>query len=354
MGWIVSSRRTAFRRRLHKHLPSLLDQLSSLVKSGIPMKAVLVHLQELPLHPTQTTYVRQLLHALETGRSLSSVWCEELPPLFVVLFEAGEQTGEMSVVLDAWSGYASERRAWGKKMIRMCTYPCLILSLAVCLFVFLVTAVLPTFLDMYHTLNLQLPRSTLVMLALVHVLPVLLGGLLACCVTAVVVGIYLYKYHPHAWEHLVYHLPGHQLVQLQRSRILCLLLSLLLRAGIPVAESLHVLGQSSGPRWLRKVSPDIERRVLAGESLHRAFAGDWDPLLFILLRWAEQTGDLAEALHKVEHHVQGRFTTRIQTIIGAVEPTLVIGMGAFVAATMLAVFVPMYDLISQVSATPIH
>lgn len=337
------------RSRMQYHLPPLLEQLASLLESGLPMKQSLQHLQAMPIHHMPRAYILELLAALESGQSLSSVWPSRLPPLYDILCQTGENTGSLPTVMLAWSSYARAQRAWFMKMVRLCMYPCLLVTMSTLLIGFLMHTVLPTFLSMYSQLGLQTPTSTREVLAGVQVLKktaiaVFWGG--------IVIALGLWVVHRKCtslWEVVRRYVPGSRLMQLHQTRILCLLLSLFLDAGIPVGDSLHHLASTRGPRWMAQSIPDIEARVLRGEVLYRAFGGNWDPLLYILLRWAEQTGDLVQALQKVEQHAQEALWRRVQGVVKALEPTLVIAMGACVAMTMLAVFVPMYDLMSQVS-----
>jgi type II secretory pathway component PulF len=341
------------RWNLQRQLPPVLEQLASLLLAGVPLKQALLHMQDAPLQRRLQHYVQALLDAIENGGKLAAVWRKHLPPLYVVLIEAGEMTGELHTVFLAWAQFATERQKWTRKVFRMCTYPCLLLVLSICLLVFLVHTVLPTFLSMYFQLGLHLPASTQFLVNALHELPTVFGFSLVCCLVIGCLLIGLHNKFPHQVKSIVSRIPGYRVIHLQRTREICLVLSLLVDAGIPIVDSLEVLAMSPGPRWLRSASRYVRSEVMRGEPLHKAFVGDWDPLLFVLLRWAEQTGDLVAALRQVEAHVRDVITTRLHAAMQAAEPMMVIGVGAFVGATMLAVFVPMYDLVTQVSSAPI-
>lgn len=336
------------RRRDRGHLPALCDHLASLLDAGLPLDQALGHLTATRFQGSRSLTAASL--AVEQGLPLSEAWTGDVPYLLSSLLAAGELTGNLPRVLHLWVAHVEQMRAWRERLVRIVGYPALLLSGMVALVVYVARVVLPTFLSVYTQLGLPAPVSTRVLERVLSQLPAILGGVLVL-VSLSLAGMYVIRRNvPSLWSRIHRRFPGYGLWLLARTHRLCMLLRLLLDAGLPLLEGVQSLQRMVRPQWLAEAGQTIASGILSGKALTTAFGGEWDPLLSVLLEWAERTGELPTAFDRVEKYTRERLRHRTDTLLQVLEPGLTLLMGALVAGTMFTVFVPMYDLMAAVAA----
>lgn len=338
----------------HRELQRLADHLAALLEAGLPIHQALIHLSAHPLNRHQSYWLRPALSAVQDGRSIASGWRLLAPPLLQTLLLAGEQSGHVAQALRAWSVHAERRQSTVREWVRLLSYPLVLVLLIGALLVFVARVVLPMFVHVVLQLGLRLTGPTRVIEVVLSFLPEILAGLVGVGLLLLAFIAALRTLAPAVWRRVKHLTPGARIVRLARTRTLAQLARLLLNAGIPLVDALTGLAASSGPRWLTEASEVIVERVLAGRPLAEAFAGDWDPLMEVLLRWAEQTGELGAAFARVEQYASQRLSERLKRLIGVVEPLLLFCMGVLVTASMYVVYVPMYDMMTAISSGQIR
>ncbi|WP_029420125.1 type II secretion system F family protein [Alicyclobacillus macrosporangiidus] len=344
-----AARRARDRRQVLRRLPDLFDRWAELSAAGLPFGRVFHVLRLSAPRPVERAYLDALAEALEAGQPLAGVWSDRLPPLLRVLFAAGETSGQLEQVLIAWSQQTRRQRRWRNELGRSAAYPAALLVAVALLCAFVQVDLLPTLTHLFEGLGVAPPPGV----AWVHRALVWGPGFVAAGMAGLAAGAMgvwrLRGRLPVRWRAWAYRMPGAEWIPLWRTQTACQLMGLLLRAGVPLAEALECLAASAGPRWLRTAAGAMRLRVLEGRPLAEALSGEWDPLFTEFVMLAEQTGDLAHALHQVADLTQRRLTARVESALRILSPVLLLGMAAMVAGVMWSVFVPMYDLMDQVS-----
>lgn len=330
-------------------LDRLAEHIASLLEAGLPIGQAVSHLRDHPWGRKQSTWLELAATAVDEGRPLSDGWKTFAPQLLTTLLAAGESTGNLASTLRTWTAYVRLRRKTTAKLVRAFSYPVLLTSLMTALLVFVARVVMPMFEGVYSQLGLPVTGVTLLV---THVLTVLPGWVAAALCTAaglVLSAAVAARLWPAHWQTVAQWLPGVSLHRLSRTHTWSQLLRLHLDAGYALTDTLVQLSTPHTPRWLREASARTLERVLAGEPLARAFAGNWDPLLLVLLRWAEQTGELGAAFGRVETYARDLLQERLRRLVQVLEPVLLMSMGVLVCACMYVVYVPMYDMMTTVS-----
>lgn len=330
-------------------LNEVYEQLEILLKAGIPMEQALQHLAATVRHRTDRNYVNTLLDALHEGIRLSAVWSDRLPAMLGVLLHAGEESGMLPDVLASWRSHVNERREWHRRLLQLLSYPLLLCALSIALLAFVSIQVLPSLRAMYDELSVPAPWKAVWLQHFLVQLPLVF--VITCAASAIVVPalLLLRNHSPRLWAAFTQHTPFHEWIVLSRTESLCAGLSLLAEAGLPIGESLRILAAVS-PAWLQRACMDAERRLLAGEPLMQTFAGPWHGSLRLFMELAEQTGDLAMALRRVERVTRESFVRRVRNALRILEPSLVFIAGGVVLGTMWMVLSPVYDMVTTVSS----
>ncbi len=339
-----------FRQRFQtRDLDHLTDHLASLLEAGLPMRQAVMHLREHPLSRHMRDWLNLATVSVEEGRSLSDAWRSCAPRLLLTMVAAGEATGNLASTLRTWSTHTRLQRKAVSDLLRMLSYPGLLSGLMALLLIFVARVVMPMFVGVYASLGLHPSGATAVVVSILDSAPGWTVGFTAAIAVLTVALLVVRTLRPALWSTLSKWLPGRQLWRLRRTYTWSQLLRLHLDAGVTLTDTLAELADIHNPVWMRKAATDTLSRVLAGQPPALAFAGDWDPLLTVLLRWAEQTGEIGAAFARVEAYTQEAFEERLRRSVQVLEPALLFVMGGLVSACMYVVYVPMYDMMTTVS-----
>ncbi len=127
-------------------------------------------------------------------------------------------------------------------------------------------------------------------------------------------------------------------------------LSLLLQAGIPLLTGLPLAIQAIPNKYLARRAAGIPDRIRNGDSLSESLigAGFFPQLALDMVRIGETSANLGGMLKEAAEVFDERIQTRIDTFVGLIEPVIIILMGVLLAAMLLAVYMPIFNIIKVV------
>jgi len=127
-------------------------------------------------------------------------------------------------------------------------------------------------------------------------------------------------------------------------------LSILLRGGVPLVESLRLCEQSSNNRYLAEQLQTVRVWVQEGSELGRALeeGAPYPSLLIQMISTGEQTGELAQLLAVASGEFSRELKHRTQIITTALEPLMILVMGLVVLAIVMAIMMPLIEMNSLV------
>ncbi|RLE06998.1 MAG: hypothetical protein DRJ06_06720, partial [Candidatus Aminicenantes bacterium] len=127
-------------------------------------------------------------------------------------------------------------------------------------------------------------------------------------------------------------------------------LSLLLSGGISLVSSLGVAIKAVPNRYLRKRMDYLQADIRNGESLTESLRKTemFPPLALDMIRIGETSANLEGMLVEVAEVYNQRLQQKIDTFVSLVEPIIIIFMGIIVAGMLLAVYLPIFNIIRVV------
>jgi type IV pilus assembly protein PilC len=221
--------------------------------------------------------------------------------------------------------------------------------LVILLMVFLVTYVVPSFAELYTSMNAKLPAVTLFLIAIGTTARayVLVG---AAALAAF--GVFLFY-----WSKTE---SGQEKIDLVRMRTPVLgniwikyqvaqfsrVLSTLLTGGIPLVQGLETAADSLGTALLRKSLEKAGRLVREGQPLSGALNTThvFPPLAIDMIEVGESTGALPAMLTSVAEFYEDDVNTRMTAALSLIEPAIMIFMGGFVAFVLISLYLPIFSL----------
>ncbi|HEY2843760.1 MAG TPA: type II secretion system F family protein [Bryobacteraceae bacterium] len=327
------------------------QQFVTLIRAGLPILKSLELLADRLTDPKLSQHIQGVRQEVRNGALLSDAFARQgaFPPIYVTTVLAGERSGSLADVLDRFITYQKLALSVRRKLIVSLLYPAVLVVLAACLIVFLVTYVVPNFAVLYSSMQAQLPRPTQILIAIgTTARNYVLAGFGAFI--AGIVAFRVWSKTPHGSERVdrvLMRVPlvgevwlKYQVAQFSR------VLGTLLIGGIPLLQALETAADSLGTQVLRNVLVQAVKMVREGQSLSQALrATKVFPTLSIdMIEVGESTGALSAMLSSVAEFYEDDVSTRVTAMLSLVEPAIMICMGIFVAFVLVSLYLPIFSL----------
>jgi len=332
------------------------QQFSALLRAGIPV------LQAVELLKTRSTSanLRAVLGDVEekikNGIPLSEAFESQgiFPKIYTASILAGEQSGALDDVLARFVEYLKRSVGVSRKLRGALAYPAFLLLAATMMVAFLTLYIVPRMSDLFKSLaaNRTLPTVTLVVLwisnsiinNIVWLLPLVL-----ICVAALT--LWLRTTNGKMLLHkLLLRVPiAGQLIRNMTTAQLARSMSTLLSGGITVPDSWEISSQAINNLELRRRSQGVLPMIREGrgftEALERA---NWVPELGLdMIGIGEKSGSLREMLDEVATFYDAEAEVRLEQFTTLLEPVILLVMAAIVVTILLAIYLPIIQMISS-------
>ncbi len=264
---------------------------------------------------------------------------------------AGERSGNLDATIRRYVAYEKIIGAVKRRTISALIYPAILVVMMFVLVGIIVIRVVPAFSSFYGNFDRDLPFSTQIIVGfsnlLVSNLPLilllLLGGAAA---------IVLWARNPSQRsriDHLLLGLPwAGQTIRKFSTSQLARTLATLLGGGIPLVNSLEIASGAMTNRFLATEVAAVTTRVREGQSFAAALlARDVFPDVAVkMVEVGEQTGALQEMLNSLADFYDEEVETEVGRFITLIEPLVLVIMGIVIAAVVLALYMPLFELSS--------
>ena len=327
------------------------QQLLTLLKAGLPILGSL----DLLIKRQKDTYFRSLLQnvreRVKGGELLSEAFSAQnvFPKIYTTTLMAGEKSGSMDEVLTRYINFQRLTLGFKKKLIVSLVYPALLVSVVLCLLIFLVTYVVPQFAKLYADLNASLPTITIFMLNVgTHAQRYAPLGLVVLVVAAFL--LWRWKATDKGAETidgalLKAPVVGNILLK-QQVATFSRMLATLLAGGMPLVPCLETAGLSMSSRKILLGVQDAAARVKEGQSLAKGLeAQNLFPELSVeMIEVGESTGALPAMLNSVAEFYEEDVQTALSAAMALIEPVILIIMAVFVGGILISLYLPIFSL----------
>lgn len=324
-----------------------IQQLSALLKSGIPMDEALESLADSTENPRLQKALARVRVRLCEGESLSSSLTEDeiFPPMLVRMVSAGEEAGKPGEILERYSEFLQNEIEHRHALQSALAYPLVLVTLSMVLLVSLVLFLTPIIQEMYSSSGQQLPAITQMMVSL--------GSFLRSwgIYTAVIIGTLVYlgiKATPQRTrDRLLIQTPmlGSMLSAGLLSRW-ARTLGMLHGAGVPLVRALQMSREVVDNQAIGRDLKSIEVAVERGDGIAAAVSRVYflPPLLQQFLKTGERTGNLEEMLNSAAAFYERELNRRRQALVRWLEPCLIMFMGLIVGLLVVSALLPLSQL----------
>lgn len=331
-------------------------EFAALVRAGMPIVRALSLLQARRAGSRLGDLLERVRTRVEGGASLADAFAAEegqVSALYTTNIGIGEASGDLEGALRRYTAYLERAIELRKRLIGALVYPAILLTLSLGVIIVLLTYVMPRFAAFYASYNAQLPLLTRMLLATSSLLtsawPVWLGLFVGVVLAAVfwaptAAGKSMLSRTALAIPGFGSALRRYMGVQLTRT------LSVLLRGGTPMLPALEATRRAlASPLYRERLGTAIEL-VRSGSPLHIALNGRdlLGPMAIEMIEVGESTGDLDLMLEEVAAYYDEALDGQLQTALTMLEPALMVVVGLIVAMIVLAVYLPLFNVVQAV------
>ena len=330
------------------------EQFLALIRAGMPIPQSLELLAGNVRNKALANHLAAVRDDVKVGVPTSQAFANRraFPPIYITSLLAGERSGALTAVLERYVTYQKLTLAIRKKILVSLIYPSILITLVIALVVFLVTFVVPEFAALYETMNAALPVSTQLLVGLGTASRDNWMWLLAGLVVTVAAAVWVLRSDAAriSVERITFRAPvigklwiRYHVAQVSR------LLGTLLTGGIPLIRALDTASESMGSGLLRAALVSAQGRVREGQALTESLSqtGIFPPLAIEMVRVGESTGALPAMLESVAEFFDEEVQTKTTALLNLIEPTIMIGMGIFVAFVLISLYLPIFSLAGQ-------
>lgn len=336
-----------------KQITVFTRQLATLIASGLPLVRALYVLERQEKGILKST-IRGLAEQVEGGSSFSealSKYPKAFPPLYVNTVKAGETGGVLELVLTRLAEFAEKSQKLNSRIKAALIYPALVLTLALSVLFFLITFIVPKFMQIFKEMNVTLPAPTKVLLFISSLMkdkwPIGLGLIVFIIVLyAVLVRLPATRL---VIDRIKLELPvmGPLLRRIAIARF-SRTLGTLLSSGVPILQSLIVAKDTTGNEVMARSIINVHDSVREGETVAKPLlkAGLFPAMAVNMISVGEETGALDQMLLKIADVYDEEVDVTVTGLMSLLEPFLIIGMGLVVGFIVVSMFLPLFQLIT--------
>ncbi len=355
-GWLKSRNST---RKMKAHeLTFILRNLCTLIGNGVPLPKALATLAQEDTLARHKDVIDTIRRKVETGTPFSTAMAEfpgVCDKITAAQIRIGERAGTLAETLEHLSANRDKTRELKQQVVKKLAYPVMLVVLGSGLITFLLLYVVPVFETTYAEAHVALP---LVTRTLIQVGALAKKYLWMIVVTGILGSFTLKQLRRNdrfasRMDMAILRAPligkwARDIAVLQLMEVL----NNLMTAGFTLAEALRQTADSVGNRAVRSGVRNLQKAVERGERFSRELerlSELFPPIVNQLVIVGESTGQLTRATVDICDHLRREIERKTNLMVGALEPILTISLAAAIAVVLLAIYLPMFDMVNTIS-----
>jgi len=351
-----TSARNVFKKVKPKTLQIFSRQFATMIEAGLNVVQALVILEEQTEDKYFAAVVRELRADVEGGLLLSEAMKRHpkiFDRLFVSMVEAGEAAGILDEVLDRVAIHIEKATQIKRRVKGAMLYPLMVLSFASLVLTGLLLFLVPVFVNIFSQLGGDLPKLTQYVVnvsdLLKHRFYIIFPG-----IGGLIFGFRKWKKTEAGrkqWDRFKLKVPkiGPVVLKVTMARF-SRTLSTLVSAGVDIIQALEITGQTAGNWMVENALGDVRAKVHEGVPIAQPLVDNpiFPPMVSQMVKIGEETGELEKMLGKIADFYEDEVDAAISSLTSIVEPLMMIMVGAMVGVIVIAMYLPMFRMLSLV------
>ncbi len=342
----------------NKQLTQFTRQMSTLQDAGLPILRSLRILEGQTKPGVLRNALQDIIEDVEAGSTLSEAMDKHpkaFNSLYVHTVRAGEAGGVLDQILRKLADFMEKSMALKRRIVGAMVYPVMVILIAVIILTGIMWFIVPKFEEIFRKFDIKggLPVPTVMLINTSntvrdywYLLPLVPLGLwlLVKAVRASAFGRQTLD-----WLKMKLPIIG-SIVNRQAIAKFARTLGTLIAAGVPILEALNITRATVGNAVVAKALGQVHDSIREGESIAGPLraSGVADPIVVNMVDVGEETGELDKMLVKVADTYDEEVDHLIGSLVSAMEPVMIIFLGGTIGFVVVALFLPLVTLISEV------
>src|SRR5215213_4343828 len=340
-----------------KNLAVFVRQFSVMIDAGLPLVQCLEILGTQEEDRNFSATILATRSDVESGASLADAMKKHprtFDPLFTNMIAAGEAGGILDTILKRLATYIEKAVKLKGQVKSAMIYPIAIITIAVVVVGVILWKVIPTFANLFSGLGAQLPLPTRIVIAL--------SNFLVAFMPFIIVGVgavaYAFKSYyatvagKYNIDKIVLKLPvlGMLMKKIAVARF-CRTLSTLLASGVPILDGLDITARTSGNAIIEDAVQTTRTSIERGETISAPLreTNVFPSMVVQMINVGETTGALDAMLAKIADFYEEEVDTAVAGLLTLMEPIMIAVLGGVVGGIVIAMYMPIFDLISKLT-----
>jgi type IV pilus assembly protein PilC len=331
-------------------------QFATMINAGLPLVQALDILAQQTENKALAEVTRQVVYDVESGHTLADALSKHpraFTALYVNMVAAGEAGGILDTILLRLAVFLEKNDAIVRKVKGAMIYPAVIFSVAIIAVVVLLIFVIPTFQQMFASVNMELPLPTRIVIGMSDVLQ---GFWWLMGLVVVAIGIGIQRYYATEGGKLVIDrlllrapVVGDLLRKSAVSRF-TRTLGTLISSGVSILDGLEITARTAGNRVIHDAVMESRGSIAGGETIAQPLqkSGVFPPMVTSMIAVGEATGGLDEMLTKIADFYDDEVDAAVGALLSLMEPIMIVVLGVIVGGMIVAMYLPIFGMINAV------
>ncbi|MEI8108930.1 MAG: type II secretion system F family protein [Verrucomicrobiota bacterium] len=337
-------------------------QLATLIDAGLPLLRSLTVLakqeKDVVLHKT----IHALADSVQGGSTFSESMAQHpliFNKLYINMVKAGELGGVLELVLNRLAEFQEKAQKVKNKVISAMAYPVIVLIIAILIMIFLMAFIVPKFQAIFNDMlnGAQLPLITRFVIAISDVVKVMFIPPYLWLSLGAVFGVVI------AYKLVTKSVGGRKFLDrvalatplfgdlLKKSSIsrFSRTLGTLVTSGVPILQALNITRDTAGNEVVADAVSKVHDAVKEGESIVQPLeaSGVFPPMVISMVDVGEETGQLPEMLLKIAEVYDDEVDNAVEGLTSLLEPIMIVVLALIVGTIVIALFMPLIEIIKQ-------
>jgi type IV pilus assembly protein PilC len=340
------------------HLAIFCRQFATMINAGVSLVRCLQVLETQANNPKLKTIIKDVSNRVEAGETLSRAMMHHsvFSPLFIGLVRAGEVGGVLDETLDRLSQFLESDLKLKRKIKAAMTYPILVMVVAFIIVTGLVVFIVPKFIEIFKDFDVEMPLMTQILITVSEFTTSKQGAIIL--IGGGVGGTIAWKkfkstkfgkrlYDKYKMKVPIFGKLSHNIAVARFTRTL----GTLLTSGVPILQAMETVAGAIDNETFYDTIMKARARIREGDPIGEPLekSGLFPPMVVQMISIGEETGALDAMLNKVADFYESEVETQLQSLAAALEPLMIVMLGLVVGFIVIAMFMPLIAIVSQLS-----
>jgi type IV pilus assembly protein PilC len=332
-------------------------QFSVMIDAGLPLVQCLELLAKEEPDKRLAGAIEKVKEDVEGGASLAESMSRRpfaFDALYTNMVAAGEAGGILDTILQRLSTFIEKQAKLAAQVKSAMIYPAVVMSIAVIVVMVILWKVIPTFTALFEGLGAQLPLPTRIVIwmseQMIFAMPFLIVGFMGF--------VFMFRRYyqtPDGRMRVDKTLLRAPLIGVILRKVavarFCRTLGTLLSSGVPILDGLDITAKTAGNAVIEAAISQARQRIERGESIAVPLkaTGVFPPMVSQMIGAGESTGALDTMLAKIADFYEDEVDVAIAGLLTVLEPALICFLGVVVGGIVISMYLPLFELISQLS-----